>query len=157
MDRSYSQTFIDTFTFVFKGQYSNRVSKFSFFRSIIKPPFPIPYCQILHGNGYFCDRKTKRKTYLTQIFVNLSTVVWYPVVASSPRRLAYLSKKMFNMWLFQLSSVFIWIWHLQAGSGQPLVAWQWRLLTCFVPDYFFVIDLLIFLQPLCCAWLFFVT
>ena len=39
----------------------------------------------------------KGKTYLTQIFVNLLTVVWYPVLASSPRRLAYLSKKMSNM------------------------------------------------------------
>ena len=144
-------------TFVFKGQYSNGVSKFSIFRSIIKPPFPIPYCQLLHGNGYFCDKKTKRKPYITQIFVILLTVVCYPVVASSPRRLAYLSKKKFNMWPFQLSSVFIWIWHLQAGSGQSLVAWQWHLLACFVPDYFFVIELLIFLQPLCCAWLFFVT
>ena len=97
LDRSYSQTFKDTFTFVFKGQYSNRVSKFSIFHSIIKPPFPIPYCQILHGNGYFCDKKTKRKPYITQIFVILLTVVCYPVVASSPRRLAYLSKKKFNM------------------------------------------------------------
>ena len=31
--------------------------------------------KILHGNGYFCDKKTKRKPYLTQIFVILLTVV----------------------------------------------------------------------------------